>query len=278
MKFSIVTPTRNAFAKLQKCVGSVRGQAGVDYEHIIQDACSTDGTSLWMSSQTDIIGCAEEDSGMYDAINRGWSKASGDIYAWLNSDEQYLPGTLRAIEKIFAQYPDVDFIRGNTIIVNAEGAAIAARRGIRLSQRYIANSFLNAYSCALFFRSGLWDSGLLRFDTQYRYAGDMEMILRLLRARKQYFHMNQYLALFTFDGANLSCHPTMLEETSAIQRKYGGSSSATVRQALLICRYAETLLNGSYRKVSVTYDYAVDSAPNYRRLSAQAVPGSYKTR
>lgn len=91
-RFSVVTPTRNSLTKLKCCVGSVRGQTGVEVEHLVHDACSTDGTVGWLSGQNDLDSVSENDSGMYDAINRGWSRASGDIVSWLNSDEQYLPG------------------------------------------------------------------------------------------------------------------------------------------------------------------------------------------
>jgi len=278
MKFSIATPTRNALEKLKQCVGSVRGQHGINYEHIIQDACSTDGTPGWLLSQSALVACVEKDSGMYDAINRAWSKASGQVLAWLNSDEQYLPGTLATVAKVFDQHPEVDFIRGNAIIVDRNGAAIAARRDIRLSSLYIANTFLNAHSCTLFFRKSLWDDGLVRLDEKYRYAGDMEMILRLLRAGKRCFHINQYLATFMLDGSNLSCHPEMLNEADDVQRRYGGAASPMVRKVVTACRYVERLFRGSYRKVSLSYDFAIDELPTYRRVTAVAVPGSYRTR
>jgi glycosyltransferase involved in cell wall biosynthesis len=278
MKFSIATPTRNALEQLKQCVGSVRGQSGVTYEHIIQDAGSADGTPEWIRSQGGLVACVETDSGMYDAINRAWSKASGEVFAWLNSDEQYLPGTLAAVAMVFEQHPEVDFIRGNAIIVDRSGAAIAARRDIRLSSVYIANTFLNAYSCTLFFRKSLWDDGLVRLDERYRYAADMDMILRLVRAGKRCFHINRYLALFGFDGSNLSCHPEMLEETYDVQRRYGGTTSPLVRKVVTACRFLERLISGSYRKVSVAYDYALDELPTYRRVTAAAVPGSYRTR
>ena len=278
MKFSIVTPVRNNLNKLRRCVGSVRGQRGIDLEHIVQDACSTDGTAEWLAGQPSVDWRSERDGGMYDAINRGWSRASGDIYAWLNSDEQYLPGTLEKVARTFEQHPEVDFIRGHAIIVDAEGDAIAARREIRLSKVYISNGFLNTYSCTLFFRKALWSEGLIRLDDRYLYAADMEMVLRLLRADKRSFYLREYLSLFTFDGSNLSCHPRMLAETDEIQRRYGGSPSALVRKAITVGRYAERLLAGSYRRVSLDYDYAIDEVPGYRHVSARSVPGSYKTR
>jgi glycosyltransferase involved in cell wall biosynthesis len=91
--FSIATPTRNALEQLKRCVGSVRGQKSVSYEHLVQDAMSSDGTPQWLSAQSDIAAVSENDSGMYDAINRSWNRSRGKILSWLNSDEQsLLPG------------------------------------------------------------------------------------------------------------------------------------------------------------------------------------------
>lgn len=278
MNFSVITPTRNALDKLKRCVGSVRGQAGVDVEHVVQDACSTDGTAEWLSCQPDLNSASEPDGGMYDAINRGWRRAGGDVLSWLNSDEQYLPETLGRVARFFEQHPDIDFLYGNVLIIGAAGDLIAARREIRLSRLYISNSFLNAPSCTTFFRRRLWDEGILRLDTTYRYAADMDLMLRLLVARKPYHKVPAYLSAFTMDGTNLSCHPRMLEETAQIQRKFGAFSSPFLRRTITLGRYAERLLAGSYRRVDVAYHFAMDEQPRYRTISGSALPGSYRTR
>ena len=127
MKFSVVTPTRNALDKLKRCVGSVRGQTGVEIEHIVQDACSTDGTPEWLAGQADLLARSEQDAGMYDAINRGWGRATGDILSWLNSDEQYLPGTLEKVAGVFARNPEIDLIYGDALVVDAAGDLRAMR-------------------------------------------------------------------------------------------------------------------------------------------------------
>ncbi|MGE4442600.1 MAG: glycosyltransferase family 2 protein [Desulfomicrobium sp.] len=278
MKFSIVTPTRNNFQKLRLCVGSIRGQAGVDREHIVQDACSTDGTIEWLSAQHDLRAVSEHDNGMYDAINRGWRRSGGDILSWLNSDEQYLPGTLALVGDFFEAHPDVDFVYGNALVVDADGAILAARREIRLSPTYIANSFLNAFSCTLFFRRRLLDDGILYLDDGLRYAADMDLILRLLADGRRYAKIDSYLGVFTLDGTNLSCHQGMLEETAEVQRRHGGFRSLIVRRFVTIGRYIERLLAGSYRCSTISYQRCIDEFANYETISGSAVPGSYKTR
>lgn len=277
MKFSVITPTRNSLEKLKRCVGSVRGQVGVEVEHIVQDAKSTDGTPEWLSNQSDLKAVSEADSGMYDAINRGWRRSDGDILSWLNSDEQYLPSTLERVASYFEDHPDADFVYGNALIVKGDGEPIAARREIRLSKRYIANSFLNAFSCTMFFRRRLWDRQLLTLDTSFRYAADMDLLLRLLDIRIKHGKLESYLSVFTMDGSNLSCHPEMLEETARIQRKFGAFESRVLRRAIILGRHIERLMIGSYRRVDIAYQFAQDERPRYRTISATGVPGSYHT-
>jgi len=278
MKFSIITPTKNNLPKLKRCIGSVRGQNHSDVEHIIQDSCSQDGTPQWLADQTDIRWFSEHDSGMYDAINRGWGRSDGDVLSWLNSDEQYLPGTLERVADFFEMHPSVDFVYGDALVVKEDGSLIAARREIRLSSAYIANSFLNAFSCTTFFRRRLRERGLLVLDSQYKYAADMDLILRLLAAGKHYAKIPCYMGVFTLDGSNLSCHPEMLEETKEIQIRHRGFRSPLMRRLFTTGRYIERLFRGSYHKVNITYRFAVDEVPRYRDISGRRIPGSYRTR
>lgn len=276
--FSVATPTLNALAALKRCVGSVRGQTNVRVEHLVQDACSADGTDRWLSRQQDLFWRSERDKGMYDAINRAWSRSRGGIVSWLNADEQYLPGTLEQVRKHFDDHPDIDFLFGDALIIGTDGSLIAARREIRLSRAYLVNGFLNAYSCTMFFRRRLLDEGMLELDTRYRYAADLELILRLMKAGKRCARLPSYLSAFTFDGNNLSTHPRMLGETLEIQNVHGRHPSQLVGRLTMLGRYAERWMTGSYRRADIDYLFAGDEIPNYRLVSGRGVGGSYRTR
>src|SRR3954468_9321875 len=91
MKFTIVTPSFRNSEWLKLCIPSVADQ-GVAHEHIVQDAGSDDGTLEWLPQDTRVAAFVEKDRGMYDAVNRGYRRGTGDIFAYLNCDEQYLPG------------------------------------------------------------------------------------------------------------------------------------------------------------------------------------------
>ena len=101
MKISVITPSFQNSAWLKRCVESVADQGPVLGEHIVQDAGSTDGTREWLSVDPRVKAFFEKDSGMYDAINRGFSRAHGDVLGYLNCDEQYLPGALAAVTYFF---------------------------------------------------------------------------------------------------------------------------------------------------------------------------------
>src|SRR5262245_66550074 len=115
MRFSIATPARNSLWTLRRAVGSVRGQGPVPLQHLVQDACSNDGTPEWLALQRDLDARSEPDGGMYDAIGRCWRRADGEILSWLNADEQYLPGSLERVAAAFAADPSIDVVWGNAI-------------------------------------------------------------------------------------------------------------------------------------------------------------------
>ncbi len=259
-------------------MGSIKGQSDVKVEHLIQDACSTDGTDAWLSKQANLLWKSELDKGMYDAINRAWARSTGEIMSWLNADEQYLPGTLERVQQYFDDHPEVDFLFGDVLIVKPDGSLIAARREIRLSRTYLLNGFLNAYSCTLFFRRRLFDDGLLKLDTQYRYAADLDLILRLINAKKCCVKLPFYLSAFAFDGNNLSVHPRMLSETLEIQKAHGRHAPEMLAKLTLAGRYIERFLTGSYRRVNIQYLFALDEVPTYRTINSKGVGGSYSTR
>lgn len=271
MKFSIVTAVRNGMPYIRQCVGSVRGQTGVELEHIVQDGCSSDGTTAWLHRQSDLNVKTEKDSGMYDAINRGWARAGGDIVSWLNADEQYLPGTLEKVAGYFKKNPEIDVVSGDTIITDAGGEPLAVRRETLLKKNYICNGVLNVHSCTLFFRRRLLEKEWLFFDTGYRIAGDMELILRLLEKGVRFDHMRYYASLFAVDHHNLSMNPIAEKEVAVIRQKFGGKKSGVLRKMILIGRYIEKLLSGCYRSETVSYDYAENEIPVYRRISPRKV-------
>src|SRR5712671_6013241 len=151
MRFSIITPSFRSSAWLKLCLASVADQA-VAVEHIVQDAGSDDGTLDWLLHDQRAKVFVEKDQGMYDAINRGLRRSTGDILAYLNCDEQYLPGTLPAVEEFFRTHPQVDVLFGDIVFVNARGAYIGHRKVQTPLLYHTWTCHLSTLSCATFFR------------------------------------------------------------------------------------------------------------------------------
>lgn len=277
--FSIATPTRNALAKLRRCVGSVRGQEGPSFEHLVQDAASEDGSADWLQTQCQaderLQARSELDAGMYDAINRAWSRSAGSILSWLNADEQLLPGALAAVQQHFDAHPEIDAVFADYLVVDAEGRAVAARREIPLRRFYVANTFLYAQSCTLFYRRSLWDNGLLRLDDRLRYAADKDLVLRLMSNGVRFAHLPRTLALFGIDGSNLSTHEGMMREAEAVRLAHGGFRWRPARALAYAGRRAERLLRGAYGAITFDYRYAVDEQPHYVSYRASRLGGRY---
>lgn len=120
---SIITPSYNQAKYLEQTIQSVLTQDYKNIEYILIDGGSNDGSieiikkyqhkfAYWVS---------EKDNGQADAINKGFTKAKGDIIAWLNSDDYYLPNTIENVVKVFEENPDVVLIYGNMLAVDENG-------------------------------------------------------------------------------------------------------------------------------------------------------------
>ena len=133
MKISIITPSYNQEIFIGETILSVLNQDGnYDLEHIIIDGKSTDGTDSVLKKYKDKIRIiCEKDNGQAEAINKGFSLASGEIIGWLNSDDIYHKDTIRRVIGFFEEHPDKQWAYGKCNIVDAHGMEIR-----RLITRY----------------------------------------------------------------------------------------------------------------------------------------------
>lgn len=271
LTFSVATPVFNGMPHLPRCIGSVRGQADVVTEHLVQDGLSTDGSAEWLAAQSDLALVREADEGMYDAVGRAWSRSGGDILSWLNADEQYLPGALAKVGEAFRQRPEVDIVFGDAILVDPAGNLIAARREVPLRPAYVARTFLYSLSCTMFFRRSLLDAGDLAFEPGRRVAADVALVLSLLDKGRKVHHLAEYLALFVIDGNNLSLSPLGTDERADLRSggRLGGALASSARRV-------EKAARGCYRRRPLAYEWAVDERPTYRRFTYDRAPTRFE--
>jgi glycosyltransferase involved in cell wall biosynthesis len=266
--FSIITPSFNMLSFLEMCAASIADQEEAAFEHIVVDGGSGDGTTRWLEQQPHIKSLSEKDSGMYDAINKGFARARGDILAYLNCDEQYLPGTLAFVKTYFEHNPAVDMIFGDMVLIRPDGALIAFRKGYPPRWFYILASFLYVPTCTMFFRRKIIDDGFY-FDLNFKANADADFVVRLLRSRYVLKHVKKYLAAFTMTGKNLSSE-TIAQKESAIMYNQSPGYIKKLRWLLNGLRFLEKWCSGAYfQKKPLEYSvYVKDNGTQRKHFSA----------
>jgi glycosyltransferase involved in cell wall biosynthesis len=211
MTASIVTPSFRQPEWLQLCMASVADQEGVEVEHIIQDSCSGEDVvrvaAQFPGSRLEV----EKDTGMYDAVNRGLSKSSGDFCAYINCDEQYFPGSLAAVADYFTKNPDIDVLFADVVVAGPEAEYICSRQVLLPYVRHIVTAHLPTYTAATFFRRSVFEEGLI-FDTDWKELGDAVWVMSLINRGKKMGVLRRYTTLFTDTGENMSFRPSALRE------------------------------------------------------------------
>src|SRR5690554_5428100 len=106
---SVITVSYNAMDTLQQTVTSLAIQHEHDFEHIIVDGGSTDGTVAFLQQQNDskLRWISESDTGIYNAMNKGISMARGEVISFLNADDSYFPDTISSVKKAFQTEIDI---------------------------------------------------------------------------------------------------------------------------------------------------------------------------
>ena len=230
MKFSIVTPSYNQGRFIDKCLASVRDQrGGFSIEHIVMDSCSTDSTFESLCSYqsnaaaVDVRIFIEKDGGQTDAINKGFSLATGDIVSWLNTDEWYQSGTLARISQYFAAHPDVDVVYGDCDFVNSMGNLVRRKRELFYSESMLLYYGCYIPSCSTFVRRRVIDDGVLPRQ-EFKVTMDFDWYVHMMKAGYRFAHLPATLASFTWHETNISS--TLVErrllERRMVQDQYSG--------------------------------------------------------
>ena len=219
MEFTIVTPSFRQLEQLECCIASIADQEGVSVEHIVQDG-GTEGFAEFSKKMSEKwpdrpgyrrVMVPEPDQGMYDAINRGLKRATGSICAYLNCDEQYLPGVLQMVLRRFQISPETDLFLGDVVVVNGQGNPICLRKMVTPTLAHTWTCHFAGLTAGIFFWRSIVEKGLL-FDTSYRVAADAEWYVRLLRTGLRAKTLGEITSVFAEDGGNLGMGAAAREE------------------------------------------------------------------
>jgi len=228
---SIITPTLNQGLFIADTIESVKSQSYRNFEHIVVDAGSRDGT-------LEILRCHEgtypmkwtsqPDGGMYDGVNRGLRQAKGEVLAYLNSDDLYFPWTIETVMRAFSDHPEVDVVFGDALGIWDDSGIEDIRFQPDLGYAFLlrAGSFVQP---TVFWRRRVLER-IGEFDSRLHHAGDLEYWLRMGPA----------------------CRMLRVDEFLAIERDH-----ATAK------RFADS--DGAAREVR-QIRAAIDAAPAWRQL------------
>ena len=195
-KITIVTPSYNQAEFIEKTITSVLNQDYPNLEYIIIDGGSTDNSvdiikkyeqniSFWVS---------EKDGGQTQAINKGFRRATGDIVAWLNSDDEYTAGALQKVAKTFMSNDEIDFVFGNRLSVDVEGNILRYDRSTRFSFSALVLLGMTISQPSCFWKRSLFEKqGYL--DESKHFGMDYEFFCRIGRYIHPK-HINNPLSLF----------------------------------------------------------------------------------
>ncbi len=262
MSISIVTPSFRNSDWLKLCVASVADQAGVEVEHIVQDAQSDDGTQEWLARDRRVRAYFEKDQGMYDAVNRGWRRSKGEILAYLNCDEQYLPGALQAVEAFFNQHPETDVVFADTVVVDKQGQFICYRKSLVpwKNTMWVYNPVI---SSSIFVRRRVLDQHGLFFDTQWRALGDKMWTVEMVRRGLNLKVLRRFTSSFADTGENLCLAPNSVREIQEVMAK-APTWVRRCRFPLLQLHRVRALCHGVYWEKPFNYSIYTLSSPNQR--------------
>ena len=239
--FSIITVVRNAVDTIENCIDSVKNQSCADFEYIVIDGLSDDGTSEVISAHQSSIDIyvREKDAGIYDAMNKAIAMCRGRYIGIINADDAYFEDTLKNVQKVVTEFPNSQIIYGGMEILGKEGGSLLVDHS-NLDRAMIAHPscFVSAEAYRLFGA----------FNTDFKIAADYDFMLRARNAGAIFHNSGLLLAKYRPGGASAKFRLKSIKEMIATQGHHLGWSPFYCRYRL--ARYlAATFLKPVNRKI-----------------------------
>jgi carbamoyltransferase len=221
-KLSIVTPSYNQGDYIEATIESIISQDYPNLEYIVQDGGSKDSTvNVLKNHDEEILHWeSKQDKGQTNAINLGFQHASGEIMAYLNSDDLLLPGALNYIVNYFNEHPEVDVIYGHRILIDSQGEEVGRWVLPRHDDKVLSFADFIPQE-TLFWRRSIWEKVGGSLDESFRFAMDWDLIVRFRDAGAKFVRLPRFLGAFRVH---------QLQKSSALINDLGEKEMTIIRQ------------------------------------------------
>ena len=227
---SILTPSFNQAPYLEKTIQSVLSQDHPHLEYMIVDGGSADGSVEVIKKYEHKLAwwVSEKDKGQTDAINKGFARASGEILAWINSDDTYEPGAVRAAVKYLQEHPEVGMVYGDCNFINEAGRVIGKFNSAQTNYRLLRQGYAHIPQQTMFFRADLWKQ-VGPLDPSFYFAMDYDLWTRIA-ARTEIKYIPQTWANFRLhtSGKTIMADDRCWPEMIRVHYRDGGSFFSTI--------------------------------------------------
>jgi glycosyltransferase involved in cell wall biosynthesis len=222
---SIVTPSYNQAGYIGRTMDSVLGQNYPNLEYFVQDGGSQDGTVEVLKVYSNQLSGWESkpDGGQSQAINLSFARTSGEIMAWLNSDDVLLPGAIHTAVEYFNRHPEVDVVYGNRLLIDENDMEIGRwimpghDSGVLSWADYVPQE-------TLFWRRRIWDKVGGKIDESFKFAMDWDLLVRFRDVGAHFAHIPRFMGAFRIHEH---------QKTLAVINEIGHKEMDRIRERLL---------------------------------------------
>lgn len=248
---SVVTPSFNQARFLERTIRSVLAQDYPRLEYIIVDGGSTDGSRAILEQYAPRLAwwVSEPDRGQTDAINKGLAHAHGEILAWLNSDDTWLPNAVPSAVKAFGSHPGFGLVYGAADYIDADDRIIGRFPAAQTDYRRLRQGYVHVPQQAAFFRADLWKQ-VGPLDPSIFFAMDYDLWLRIARQAPLQFVPETWANFRLHDAAKTitadeRCWPEMLK----IHYRQGGSVFSVITAKYVVRKIIAPFLRWRRRRL-----------------------------
>lgn len=248
---SIVTPSFNQARFLEAAIQSALSQDYPRIEYIIVDGGSTDGSLDIIQKYADRLAwwVSEKDRGQTDAINKGFARASGQIFAWINSDDTYEPRAVGQAVRFLLDHPEAGMVYADCNYINEQGRVIGKFPAAQTDLPRLRRGYVHIPQQTMFFRAELWKQ-VGPLDPSFYFAMDYDLWTRIAARAELRYLAGQTWANFRIHASGKTvaaddrCWPEMLR----VHYRDGGSFFAPIVAKYYVRKLIAPLWNWRFRK------------------------------